>query len=597
MKKKLIYIDELNIIGIFYSIFGKIFNYEINYFYQSNFVHNSKILKNILKFLKINQNGHLQKSTLNHIKSLKKLLDNCNEIIKKKEFEDFIKFYKNKYELNNDGLEKFKNIIKFELYKNNIDKNFSSFFILENLQIHYKKILYYPSNLNTILIMRYIDNNIHINSSLFIINTFFFFIFKFIKKLPNLFKNKINFNKKEISNANNNIYKNYDFGFIPHKGFKYDRFFKKNYFFTNSRNKPNILNIFFNDIDRLSFRYIKRFNLSYINLKQYKISISEFYLVFREYKPFLFFKKTFYKILFLKIIYLINTNNDQIKSLNNFPRKIYIHYDVLCSKYLLFAFHLNNIQTFASQERSRQHIYLPYLFIDNYFIISDYFKKELKKYGYFIKNFIPMGFSRSKYNQNKKVYLGNFFPKQKYKGIVSCFGLYPFPENKVSGYCEAGVSEESNLKFINDIHSLSKNYKDYLFILRFKNTNFFDDKIFSKALKKIKNANNLFFQDNYKKVNSYSIAHNSKIIISKWTSIAEELLSLNKKVIFYDNENYISQYDYFLKNYEFLCKDYDDLLKKFDFLLYNNNKILSEYGHQYEYNEYYNKILRYLLKE
>ena len=33
------------------------------------------------------------------------------------------------------------------------------------------------------------------------------------------------------------------------------------------------------------------------------------------------------------------------------------------------------------------------------------------------------------------------------------------------------------------IYSLSKNYKDYLFILRFKNTNFFDDKIFSKALK------------------------------------------------------------------------------------------------------------------
>ena len=66
-------------------------------------------------------------------------------------------------------------------------------------------------------------------------------------------------------------------------------------------------------------------------------------------------------------------------------------------------------------------------------------------------------------------------------------------------------------------------------------------------------------------MNSYSIAHNSKIIISKWTSIAEELLSLNKKVIFYDNENYISQYDYFLKNYEFLCKDYDDLLKNLTF--------------------------------
>ena len=153
------------------------------------------------------------------------------------------------------------------------------------------------------------------------------------------------------------------------------------------------------------------------------------------------------------------------------------------------------------------------------------------------------------------------------------------------------------IKFIEDILNLSKKYKDFYFILRFKKTDFFDEEEFKYLINDVKKSNNIFCDNNYKKINSYTLAHNSQLIISKWTSIAEEMLSLNKKVIFYDNEKYITNYDYFLKNYKYLCTNYDDLINKFEYLISNNNIDIKNYGEQYEYDKYYEKIIDYILEK
>lgn len=599
MNNKLIFIDELNIIGLIYSIFSKLIGYEVNYLYKSKFIQNSSQTNKLIKFFKIDKNSHLNQNPKKHIKSLDKLFKSCNQILEKNEFKEFINFYTHKLNLDIEGKRKLENVVKFELYKNNIDKNFSAYYIIKDLESKFNKVIYFPSNFNTIVIMKYLNSNIRIRSTLIFLNVITYYLILlpsfFLKLLKIFFQSKLK--KKNNFKENKKLF---DFAFMPHKGFKYSDFFKKNYFFSKNlvfKKKYNLINIFFNDADSLSLRYIRKYNLDILNIDRKSISIRKIKEVFFEFKPELIFKNLIYKIIFFKIIYLIKIYDHQLKSINQFPKKIYIHYDALCPKFLLFAFHLNNIRTYSSQERSRQHIYLPFLFMDHYFIISDDYKKELDRYGYIVKNYVSLGFSRSRYNQNKEINKNFLKLDQDYKGIVSCFGLYPFPDNKVSGYCESGVSKNSNKKFIEDVLKLSKKYKDFYFVLRFKQTNFFNEEEFKYLINDVKESKNISCDNNYKKVNSYTLAHNSQLIISKWTSIAEEMLSLNKKVILYDNEKYISNYDYFLKNYEYLCTNYDDLINKFDYLISNKNIDIKNYGEQYEYDKYYEKIIDYILEK
>ena len=224
MNNKLIFIDELNIIGLIYSIFSKLIGYKVNYFYKSEFIQNSSQINKLIKFFKIDENSHLNKNPKKHIKSLDKLLKTCNEIIKSNEFNDFIEFNCKKFELDLYGKKKFENLIKFELYKNNIDKNFSAYFIIKNLEQQNNKVIYMPSNLNTIIIMKFLERNIKVKTRLFFLNIFlrvFKFLINLIINFPKLILKKID--KIGTEDTNNSI-GSYDFGFLPHKSFKYANF-------------------------------------------------------------------------------------------------------------------------------------------------------------------------------------------------------------------------------------------------------------------------------------------------------------------------------------------------------------------------------------
>ena len=245
MNNKLIFIDELNIIGLIYSIFCKLIGYEINYFYKSKFIQNSPQTNKLIKFFKIEEKSHLNQNPKKHIESLNKLFKSCNQILEKNEFKEFINFYTQKLNLDIEGKRKLENVVKFELYKNNIDKNFSAYYIIKDLENKFNKVTYFPSNFNTLVIMKYLNINIKISSRLIFINV----ITNCFILLPSLFSNFLKIFLHSKLKKRNNIKDNkkiFDFAFMPHKGFKYSDFLKKLFLLKNLvlKKKYNLINIF-----------------------------------------------------------------------------------------------------------------------------------------------------------------------------------------------------------------------------------------------------------------------------------------------------------------------------------------------------------------
>ena len=90
---------------------------------------------------------------------------------------------------------------------------------------------------------------------------------------------------------------------------------------------------------------------------------------------------------------------------------------------------------------------------------------------------------------------------------------------------------------------MGKKFQNLYFVIRFKTTDAINS-IPSKLLLEIKNKENIEINNNLKSANSYKLVSISDIVIGKYTSIVEEAMSTGKKIIFYDNENYLSSFDF-----------------------------------------------------
>ena len=69
--------------------------------------------------------------------------------------------------------------------------------------------------------------------------------------------------------------------------------------------------------------------------------------------------------------------------------------------------------------------------------------------------------------------------------------------------------------------------------------------------------------------NSYKLAAISDLIIGKQTSIMEEAMAADKKVIYYDNENFLSTLDYVLNKINVVEKDFEGLKRRIRYIFDN----------------------------
>ena len=590
-KKSACYYDTINIL-IFPSLCLNLLLRKKIYFFRYNtnqFF--SNLLLSFIKKFNIEKKNHLNKNSKEFLNTF---TDKYNEVnnyfARNKSINYFVKNQIKKFNLDHIGKKKIETLIKNELYKYNIDQDYSSISIIRKLADKYN-LKYYPSNLNTYLILK--NEKFKISLLLIIVN-YIYKIFNFIKRLN--FKFTLYKSSKPLSNEKKLVT---DIGFCPHKGFTYGNFFKKNYIFNTNNSKffekNSVLNIFFENIDTKTKRYLSFYKLNYLvyNFKLFEIMKVIFFNFFYLIKLFLNSitkpaLSLFLTILSFKIILYCSNTKRKFK-LN----KIFFHYDVLVSPYFLFSCHINSIQTYSIQDRYMQYLYFKFYFFDNYFVINSFFTKELLNSGYIASNFIENGPPRAKYGQYllEKYKFLNIKNLNKYNINFVFLGLLNNSDDILGLFGEDGTSTKSNLEFLNIIYELSFLYPNIGIHVSYKYFDLLNQLEFKNIFKKIEKRDNIFINNGLNKINTYVLCQKSDLIIAKYTSIVDEMLSIGKKVLIYDSENYISSFNYYLSKKSININTKEELFKFIaNYKQLDFNQYRKFYNVKYNYEEYYNNL-------
>ncbi len=387
---------------------------------------------------------------------------------------------------------------------------------------------------------------------------------------------------KKVSKATQDP-SNCEIGFFPHSNLYYSDFFKKTYLYEDNPqsifHKDKVLTLFHGGTDPLSKRYLEIFNIPYADfnaLGDRKAFIKSVLLFFRCIKNNgLFLEVISIKMFLLNIILAIFAIR-LILSLNrlNMLRSlkiIYVHYDSLFSQVLVLACYIRSIQTISMQERSYQHIFMGNLCYDHYLINGPGFVKELEKRHYDCQKYPIIGLPRSAYiktpPKNLHRYARYMELKKKYF-LVVCYGYFPVDDFAVGINGDCGILSASVLNFLETIKQLADHFPEAYFVVRFKETAFLSGPLYEKLVNEIATVNNIEITMNLKKYNSYAMAHLADLIIGKQTSIMEEALSVGKKVLFYDNEEWLKPTRYIVNSLNIVESNITGLKKRINDILY-----------------------------
>ena len=121
-----------------------------------------------------------------------------------------------------------------------------------------------------------------------------------------------------------------------------------------------------------------------------------------------------------------------------------------------------------------------------------------------------------------------------------------------------------------NIVTLSKLYQNCYFVIKYKNQNFIKQ-VESNLIRKINEQENIEILKNSKHINSYELVIMSDLIISKYSNILDETISLEKKIICYDDQKDLESTKYLFNSLKLNTYNKNDLEKKFEFFLKNKD--------------------------
>jgi len=384
---------------------------------------------------------------------------------------------------------------------------------------------------------------------------------------------------------------NCELGFFPHSNLYYSDFFKKTYLYEDNPqsifHKDKVLTLFHGNTDPLSKRYLELFNIphtDFCTLGDKKAFIKSALLFFCHIKiKGLFIEFISIKMFLLNILLVIFAIR-LILGLNRLAvlksmKIMYVHYDSLFPQVLVLACYIRSIKTISMQERSLQHIFMGNLCYDHYLINGPGFVKELEKRHYSCQEYPVVGLPRSIYIKEKHRDLRRYERyvdlKKKYF-LVVCYGYFPVDDFTVGINGDCGIVSTSVLNFLETVKKLADHFPGLYFVIRFKETSFLSEPLYEKLMQEIEKANNIEITMNLKRYNSYAMAHLADLIIGKQTSIMEEALSAGKKVLFYDNEEWLTSTHYIVNSLNIVEKDLPGLKKRINDILYQGRYLSAD---------------------
>ena len=391
-----------------------------------------------------------------------------------------------------------------------------------------------------------------------------FIVLKSYLQLVKLFIGRTRKNKKfvEVNINQNKTY--YKVGFMPHKGFRYGRFYKKTYIYEKDPESAfyacKILTFFHGPPDSVSQRFCRIFKIPFVNIHEsYSIKnillallrLTKFVIPFLSLKNIFSISRLSIWILILRYYVILFFHCEVLKSHPKL-QVLLIYYDALAPAEMIMACHINNIETFSTMERPFQYLFFSHLCFDYYFIPGNAMRDHLIQRDYLVKKYITVGMLKrflidGDLVKNKE-YLHKYIQKKNRHKLVICLGLMPVDQIIIDIYGEDGSSEINNISFIKCCIHLARKLQDHYFVLVFKQIDRIENIIKKSGLDKELDLPNIEIIFDPHKYNSYDLVTLSDIVIGKQTSIMEECLSAGKPVFYYDNEDYISGTDFFVND-------------------------------------------------
>ena len=407
----------------------------------------------------------------------------------------------------------------------------------------------------------------------------------FLKIVKNKFSSFLKLNNKKSINKKNEISNSFNFeeianksvALITHKGLTYgskeNMLFEKSLYYSDNTdsylNKYNILHL-----DYSNFSSPEK-NIHWVCLKKVKFSKTQVLLktslaclktlnLIRNWSTLLGW------ILCMKQYFIYIKYYEVIKKFKKLRIAI-IEHDYLCPKTLLLALEKKKVKTISTQDRFYTTFYTSYfnVLLDTYYTASEYTAKFIKNSKYYnIKNLIPVGQYRSDYISSfKKDSIPEEISNAKEKGkkIIVVLGHHSM-KHWFESNSEPNLNWSAQMSFLKDIIKLSKNLKNTFIILRYKMLNWTENSYFKSILEEIESCENIKFSNDYSEsFYSLKLCANADLVIAKHTSLADECLSNEIPVLFYEYTHNLEKIFLDIINYlpsELICHNFEDLYKK-----------------------------------
>jgi hypothetical protein len=204
------------------------------------------------------------------------------------------------------------------------------------------------------------------------------------------------------------------------------------------------------------------------------------------------------------------------------------------------ALESRNIRTIATQERFAGSFTKLFgsIIIDDYLCDSQFVADIMEKSPIVsVKHFIPVG----QYRSDKLLEMKNTTPPKILETpikngafIITALGydtwLYWHPQP-----VQPLINWKAHKKFLDDMIQLAKDLPDIFIVLRHKEIKWMDLPVFSESVQIIRNSKNIVFSEDYDMdYASYNLCTHSHLVIARYTSLADECLSVGIPVLFYE---------------------------------------------------------------
>jgi hypothetical protein len=595
--KNILVVEKLNIFNIFVALAYRIFRFEVHFFKISERIVNWRLIK----FLPFRQCSFEECKNIDFKYIVGKNGDSIdkitNEILDSDLLNIFIPFLinikdsqkKNKLLLKEYVLHRCSSINDIytwiDGYFIDFTKNEYKIYLLGNICNIGARFLEIRSDNNKVIPL--VSSNSFIVFSILlkvfgaILRKVFFIINKAIPSYSN--------NNSQFSLISNNISSlKYSVLYFPHRGIFYGDLLIKDNFYSKDSNSvffpSNILHVELENISltKVQHNYYKKNNIETVIFP--KSSVGEissilFYVLSEiGFKKTLFFlkKDSFQFFVFLRNTVKFLSTRALIEKYYK-PKLVLVGYEILFPLVLSLAFESLKIKTIATQER-----FLPtffsyiFFFIDTYLCNSELVRKTINNSDNKIaNNCIPCGQIRTdllfEFQENNNLKNDRF--------TIVAFD-YHSDTNSNNNRLEAIINWKANASFYRDLCNLAKLFPQIDIIVRGKNNDWTKIPFFNDILTSVDRIPNIWIDSDYSRLNKqYELASYSDLVIAKPTSIADEVLALGKRVIFYDyfpNSSHHFASEYFnYRNYNIFAFSFHELHGMVELIL-NGGELLTE---------------------